>query len=288
MELTDLKVFLAIMESGSISRAAETLGYVQSNVTMRVHKLESELGIQLFNRYPKGVTPTKKGQIFSKYASDILFLAEEAIQAVREPDYPCGSLVIGVVETVSSTSQFMRALSEFQNKYPEVALSLVTGTSPQNYEKVLNRQLDGAFITGEFDLSALQVVYEILDEVVLLTDYDRKDLSEPPSIANKAWVVFPQGCPFRAASEDWLRSEGAPPANIIEISTLETMLNCVRAGLGYTLLPESTVNQEDERLCTYPVPERYRHATTRLVYRKGQFESKAFAAFADCIKAADI
>src|SRR5690554_2679683 len=88
MELTDLKVVMVIIEEGSISRAAQRLDYVQSNVTARVRKLETELGIQLFNRHPKGVTPTEKGLAFSKYALDIIRMSEEAVMAVREPDYP--------------------------------------------------------------------------------------------------------------------------------------------------------------------------------------------------------
>ncbi len=61
MELSDLKVFQAIAEEGSISRAAEKLDYVQSNVTMRLRRLEEELGVLLFYRKPKGVQLTEKG-----------------------------------------------------------------------------------------------------------------------------------------------------------------------------------------------------------------------------------
>ncbi|GGD84159.1 LysR family transcriptional regulator [Paenibacillus nasutitermitis] len=288
MDLTDLKVFLAIVEEGSLTRAAQKLDYVQSNVTTRVRKLEMELGAQLFHRNPKGVKPTERGLVFRNYAVDILHMVEEAIMAVKEPDYPCGPLVIGVVETIASSQPFIRALSDFQKTYPEVALSLITGTSPQNYEKVLNHQLDGAFCTGEFDLSSLHTAHEIREEVFLLTAADGTDTLASPDVANAAWVVFPKGCPFRAAIEDWLGSEGASPANIIEISTMETMLNCVRAGIGYALLTESAVTVADDRVRVHPVPERYRFATTRLVSRNERFHNKAFAAFANCIRAAVI
>ncbi|WP_258168297.1 LysR family transcriptional regulator [Paenibacillus sp. AR247] len=81
MELSDLKVFLAIAEERNISRAAERLGYVQSNVTARIRKLEEELGLPLFYRHPKGVTLTDKGVTFSEYAKNILNLSEEAVQS---------------------------------------------------------------------------------------------------------------------------------------------------------------------------------------------------------------
>jgi DNA-binding transcriptional LysR family regulator len=134
-------------------------------------------------------------------------------------------------------------------------------------------------------MSLLETEVEIRDKVVLLTAAERQDSSKIPSIANAAWVVFPKGCPFRTASEEWLRSEGTLNANLIEISTMEMMLNCVQAGLGFALVPESVISSADNRLCVYPVPKRYQYATTRLVRRKEQFRSKAFAAFAKCLKA---
>ena len=61
MDLTDLRTIAVIVEEGKVSGVAEKMGYVQSNVTARIRKLESELGVPLFDRHPKGVTPTEKG-----------------------------------------------------------------------------------------------------------------------------------------------------------------------------------------------------------------------------------
>ncbi|MBB3130585.1 DNA-binding transcriptional LysR family regulator [Paenibacillus rhizosphaerae] len=288
MELTDLKVFMAIVKEGSITRAAEKLGYVQSNLTTRVRKLESGLGVQLFLRTPKGVVPTEKGLVLYQYASDILMLAEEAAKAVKEPDHPCGPLSIGVVETIASTAPFIQALSEFQSQYPEVSLSLVTATSKENYEKVLDRRLDGAFLTGEFDLSLLQIAFEIQEEVVLLAPAGLGTEAFIDKTGNPAWVVFPKGCPLRAANEDWLHSKEEQSMNMIEVSTLETMVNCVRAGIGSAFLTRMAVAAitDEDGVSMYPVPERYQFVNTRLVSRKEQFQSQAFLAFAACVNKA--
>lgn len=284
MEFMDLKVIMTIIEEGSITRAAKKLDYVQSNVTTRIRKLEAELGTELFHRNPKGVTPTEKGLILGKYAADIMLKVEEAKMAVKEPDYPCGQLTIGVVETIASSSYFIRALSEFKKSYPEVELLLMTDTSPHNYEKVLNHQLDGAFCTGEFDLLPLHIAFEIQEKVILLKSAD----GASPDIANASWIVFPKGCPLRESLEDWLRREGASTTNIIEISTMETMMKCVLAGIGYALMTESSVTEGDSRIHAHLVPKRYRTAVTRLVTRKDRLHSKAFAAFAECVRAAKL
>lgn len=283
MELADLQVIRAIIMEGSISGAAKKLGYVQSNITARVRKLETELGTSLFQRHPKGVSPTEKGLLLNQYATDILQLAGEAVMAVKELDYPTGELKIGVVETVSSSQLFIQALSSFQQQYPAVTISLVTGTSLQNYERLVDHQLDGAFFTGELELSKLEVEMSIEDNVVLVTKNDQNQSLSFPTAPAATWVVFPKGCPFRAMIEEWVKLDRGEKANIIEVSTTETMLNCVRSGIGYTLLPQSALNK-DEDICTHSIPKKYQHATTRLVRRSGKYYNKALTAFSQCLQ----
>lgn len=279
MELTDLKIFLAVAEEGSVSAAARKLDYVQSNVTTRLRKLESELGTPLFHRQPRGVVLSEKGIVFRGYVRQIVQLADDAVNAVREGEEPDGVLAVGVVETVT-TADLLRVLADFQTRYPRVSLSLVTGTSPELSAKVLNHELDGAFVTGEIGSPLLVSEYEIRDVVGLVM----RSGEEAPDLSRATWVVFPQGCPFRALTEAWLESEGLRPAQVIETSTLETMLGCVRSGLGATLLPVSALPEGDE-LRVLPVPEAYRHKTTRLIRRRDRFVSKAFTAFAERLRA---
>ncbi|CAG7648565.1 LysR family transcriptional regulator [Paenibacillus allorhizosphaerae] len=279
MELTDLKVFVTVAEEGSVSRAAERLEYVQSNVTARIRKLESEIGVALFFRHPKGVTLTDKGIVFREYALSILNLSEESLRAVREKSYPSGPLSIGVVETVTC-GNFMNALSAFQNRYPDVTLSLITGASSELLSMVLANQLDGAFVTGGMASSKLVSEYEMRDELVLLTTNQEEAY---PDLSNTKWAVSPKGCPFRTVLEQWLHREGIAFDNMIEIGSLETLLSCVRAGLASTLLPTSVLTGDYQSLAAYPIPEKFRFTNTNLVRRKDRFYGKAFAAFAEMI-----
>ncbi|TDF94775.1 LysR family transcriptional regulator [Paenibacillus piri] len=280
MELTDLKVFVAIAEEGGISRAAERLDYVQSNVTARLRKLEEELGVSLFHRLPKGVALTEKGMVFREYAVQILHLSEEAAKAVQETDEPNGSLTIGVVETVTC-GHFMQILSDYQARYPHVTLTLVTGQSFELLEKLLNHQLDGAFLIGEIQSTKLIVEYQEKDELKWLGQ--QKEAATPDLSAVK-WAVSPKGCPFRNILEEWLRSEGITSIPVIEISSLETLLSCVRSGLASTLLPASVLTGGYEQLSAYSIPEKFRRTTTSLVRRQSRFSHKAFQAFADMVR----
>jgi DNA-binding transcriptional LysR family regulator len=97
------------------------------------------------------------------------------------------------------------------------------------------------------------------------------------------WAVHPKGCPYRKALEEWLASRGILFENIIEISSLETLLSCVKSGLAATLLPASVLTGEYQSLVAHPISKQYGMTTTSLVRRKDRFSSKAFAAFAEMI-----
>ncbi|MBJ9990566.1 LysR substrate-binding domain-containing protein [Paenibacillus sp. S28] len=151
---------------------------------------------------------------------------------------------------------------------------------------MVNRELDGAFCIGEYDLSHMQVGYELQEQVVLLTNVQAQEAPALTDLANAARLVFPVGCQIRAVNEDWLLSEGVTLLNKIEVNTIHTMLNCVRDGIGYAMVTHSVVAPDDDRIRVHPVPELYRFVTTRLIARKEPFRNKTFAAFAVYVRAA--
>ena len=98
MDFVALEIFCAVAAEGSVTRAAERLQRVQSNVTTRVRQLEDELGSALFLRENKRMALTPEGQIFLGYAQRLLALAEEARQALQ-PSQPQGRLRLGAMES---------------------------------------------------------------------------------------------------------------------------------------------------------------------------------------------
>lgn len=279
MELSDLKLFQAIAEEGSISGAAERLDYVQSNVTARLRRLEDELGVLLFHRRPKGVQLTEKGALFRKYVDSILQMADESIQMLQDHGNPSGSLKIGVVETVTC-GNFINLIATYQSRYEQVSLRLETGHSLELMEKVKNVELDAAFVTGELSNTNFVTDYFVTDEIVLLSGRS-VDVS---ALAEHKWAISPRGCPFRMKLEQWLKEEGVALKNFMEISSLETILSSVRAGLTSTILPKSVLKGPYADLQVYPIPESYRFMETGLIRRRENYMSRAYKAFADLVK----
>ena len=87
MELRVLTTFLKVAQLQSFSKAAESLGYSQSAITVQVQQLENELGVRLFDRIGKNVTITHYGQEFIPYARDVITAATKAVTfAVEDRD----------------------------------------------------------------------------------------------------------------------------------------------------------------------------------------------------------
>ena len=152
MELRNVKTFLAVAELGSFSRAAEKLGYSQSNISFQIRQLEEELGVALFERGGRSITITAPGRDFLFYANEMAALSRQAAAAVscrNSFEQIAGSLRIGSVESLA-TSLLPELLADFRLSYPGVRLSVQTGSSRAGLaERVRNNELDLFFDLNE-------------------------------------------------------------------------------------------------------------------------------------------
>jgi DNA-binding transcriptional LysR family regulator len=102
VDASDLKLFLTVARTGSISRAAQELNTVQSNVTARLKALEERLETVLLKRSHRDVTLTAADQRLLPYAERVGHLLDDAKRAVRDDGEPAGPLVIGSLETTAA------------------------------------------------------------------------------------------------------------------------------------------------------------------------------------------
>lgn len=121
-----LITFLTVLEAGSISRAAERLGYVQSTVTSQIQQLEQSCGRRLFHRRPRGVIPTEAGETLAVYVREFLHLGQLLEEALGSFDEPRGVVRVRALESfcVTRLSDF---LHDFFTEFPGITLHLETG-----------------------------------------------------------------------------------------------------------------------------------------------------------------
>ena len=277
MDLNGLRIFLAVAEQGSVSRAAQALNYVQSNITARLRKLEEDLGSDLFYRKSRGMGLTPAGENLLGYARKMLLLAEEARNIVASPDILLGKLAVGSMETTAAI-RLPPFLAEFHGRYPEVEMTLRTGTTGELRQLVLDYKLEGAFVGGAFDHPDIVQEEIFREEMVLVTKKGYAGLSDPRV---KALIGFRQGCSYQKQLDDWLAELGRPPLKVMQFGSLEAILGCVAAGMGVTFMPKAVMEHEryGKDLSILPVPEHFATIPTMFVRRKDMAPSANLRAF---------
>ncbi|USG67155.1 LysR substrate-binding domain-containing protein [Brevibacillus ruminantium] len=281
MEISDLRIFQAVAECGSVSKAAKTLSYVQSNVTARIQQLELKLDTELFYRHRKGMTLTADGKKLLAYSQKILAMMEEVECAFQNDEDPSGPLLVGSVETVSCLPSI---LSLYHKKYPRVDLSLMSGVTEHLIQDVLQYELDGAFVSGP--VQHPEIVQELLieEELVLIA----KAEGGPQTLeecSSRPLLVFRSGCGYRARLVQWLKSRGVEPTKIMELGTLETILAMVASGLGVTLVPRATISrlEHEGSIRLFSIPADYATVSTVFIYRRDSHTTGAMKRFLETL-----
>ena len=281
VDSTDLAFFSAVASAGAIGRAALTLNTVQSNVTQHIHALELKLGAPLFHRSKKGVTLTSVGERLLPYADQIATLLREAERVASDQTTPQGVLRIGSLETTAAL-RLPAIVSAYAGGYPQVDLRVETGATGTLIAEVLERRLDGAFVSGPVHHDDLVATAMMEEELVVAT---ATQVAELGALGVGAKIlVFRAGCSYRQRTEEFLARLGLVGLRRMEMGTLDGIIGCVSAGIGFALLPravlEAAAATGQVRLHELPLDARW--STTLFVRRRDAYVSAALSRFVEC------
>lgn len=284
MDIRHLQAFLRVAQVLSFTRAATDLNYAQSTVTAQVQKLESLLGVSLFERSGGRVRLTTAGERFLPYADRILDLVAEARRAVTEGDEPSGTLVVGTVESI--TSYRLPPLFELvHHRYPRLRLSLRPSVGSDACLSLRNRVFDVAFLLeAETEHAGLTSVVLREEELVLVAIPEHRLTSAGAidlDMLRQVEVVAPEaGCAYRDLFEQELNRDQAEPVPLLEFGTIEAIKRSALSGLGVTLLPRITVVEElaEGRLATLPWDPPFR-VFTQLAWHQEKWLSRELSLF---------
>jgi len=283
MELRHLRMFCAVAEYGSFTAAAEKIHNVQSNVTMRIKELEAELNQQLFIRQKNGVILTSAGQIFLGYAQRILQLTDESRNALLDNASPRGVLRLGSMETTAAI-RLPKVLAKYHEKYPQVQLSLMTGTTNELIKAVESHRLDGAFVGGFHQSASLHQEDIFREELVLVSGVEFDSLPALiGQLSRQTVLVFRTGCFYRSTLEHWFYQTGVIPGQVMELGTLDGIMSCIAAGMGITLLPRSVAESHGERYAVqcHELPPEFANVKTVFIRNKDTVVTPALTALLD-------
>lgn len=226
-----LRTFVAIVDTGSFTQAAERLHSTQSTISQQLARLEQAVGLPLIDRAARPVYATAPGERLLGYARRILALQQEA-EALLSDRAGTTAIRIGLPEDIV-TLPMSEVFARFAEQYREVRLDVTTG---------LSRDLDRRFRAGEFDIIAVKEAAASSDnrasfpEAIGWFEGARRILpwAEPIPL-----VTFPPGGLYREAMFERVERERRSWYVAFTATSLGSVLTAVEAGLGLSLLPKS-------------------------------------------------
>ncbi|WP_338231833.1 LysR family transcriptional regulator [Companilactobacillus muriivasis] len=280
MNIDTFKMIIAIVQTGSISGAAQQLGYAQSNISARVHQLETDLRTTIFYRTNRGVILTDAGKEFYNRASSIVDMTEDTINQMKHPTKVEGNLRIGTLQSASSTF-LPTILTKYYRKFPKVRLAIKTGNPANNVQKVLDYEIDGAVVGENVDMTDLISIPLANEDLCLISASP-----EPPDLKTASFLVFTPGCVYRKTTEDWLHSQNISLHHPIEFNYLDAIMASVCAGLGISIVPKKIAQSYVDRNLLYmtELPEEFSTVQLDFIYRKDHFVNRPFEEFIKMLK----
>jgi DNA-binding transcriptional LysR family regulator len=259
MDLARLRVFQAVADEGSFSRAARTLFLSQPAVTQHIRALEAELGVPLFDRLGRRTTLTPAGESLAQHVPQILGMVRAAEAAAREAGGEASrTLRLGVSETLA-TYVLPPLLRDLQRRRPDTELRLTVGDSAELLVALLNNDVELAFWLREAahpQLEQSELASEPLVWLLPPDDPRGHVASLPPNaFPGRRLILRGTNSAARRVIQALLEREGAFPTDVLEMDNLEAIKRSVEVGFGVSIAPRSAVQRELDAgtLCVVPL-----------------------------------
>ena len=240
------RIFYAVAQCRSFTRAAEVLKNNQPNITRCMKNLEQELGCKLFHRSNRGITLTPEGQrLYRRVAA-----AVEEIQLGEEEIRQDGSLESGTLSISASEAALhmvlLDKLSAFRVQYPGVHLRITNETTPQSIERLRNGESDFAVITAPqiTDRNLQQTELLRFREVPVCGPAYSEVAARRCTLADLArypLVCIGQDTSTYAFYQSFFTSNGVTFRVDVEAATMDQILPMIEHGLGVGFYPEQLV-----------------------------------------------
>ncbi len=246
MEFRQLKYFVRIVEVGSVSRASQSLHVAQPALSAQINRLEEELGVKLLTRSVRGVTPTEVGTAVFRQAQLILKQIEATRLVASQADTgPAGPVAIGLPWTVASVLG-LALLKEVSANLKSVRLEITEGPSSVLAQMLAQGKLDVAVTfdnTTDGGLSMQPVVSEPLLLVGARGSLAGRIGNTLAEAAQLPLLLLSRPNGIREEIERVWATQGIKPLLLAEINAPGLLIDAVRDGLGYSVLPSCAIEK---------------------------------------------
>ena len=250
MDLAALETFLAVVNSGSFSRAAETLHRTQPAVSIAVRKLEEDLGQPLVVRGSRELKLTDAGRLLVESAERMLNLREQLRRSIDDlGQMRRGQLSLGVNE--SSIHAVLPALARYRRRYPDIPIAVHRTFSRDVPREVLNYRLDLGVISFLPQEPNLEAVEFARDDLALVVHpghrFARSRRVEITDLGEETFVAPIVESPYRRQVIQLFARHRTPLHRTVELPTIDSIKRFVQMEMGVAIVPRMCVGLEIER-----------------------------------------
>ena len=241
MELHQLKYFIAVVETGSFSKAAKRCFVAQPSLSQQIIKLEKEIGQKLFDRLGKNVVLTEAGSTLLPSAKKIINESNEIKYRISdETTHSKGTLSVGIIPTIAPYVLPI-CLSKFKKKNPDAEIKISENLTDRLIEQLIKFNIDIAIMSLPINnkLISNKVLFE--DPLVLSAPVNHKfskqksvklkDLEDVPFIA-----LDEEHC-FGEQVKNFCYEKSIEPDIVCKTWNLSTIINCVSSEVGVSIIP---------------------------------------------------
>ncbi|HSE40723.1 MAG TPA: LysR family transcriptional regulator, partial [Acidobacteriota bacterium] len=207
MEFDDVRAFVSVANTGTVSDAARDLNITQSAVTRRLQRLESSLGVTLLDRRTRPISLTESGQAALERCRRLLDDIREVRAATANGNIPAGEIRIGVAHALTEIT-LTEPVTHVHRKFSRITLRLSTGWSRNLLELVRTRVLDAAVILlpeGEVISPDLEGKNMGGERLIVVASRKFRRVRNIRDLSDVQWILNPEGCAARASLRSELR-----------------------------------------------------------------------------------
>ena len=277
LDTDQLRSFLAIVDTGSFTRAALRVNKTQSAVSMHMRRLEEQLGRALFVKNGRGVRLSQDGGTLVDFARQMLMLEAGALAAVSDKAL-AGRVVLGLPDDYAEWL-LPEIVKQFSRMHPLAELSIICDTSDSLVERVANREIDLAVVTSTL---AGNAPFELVLEQPLVWVASRQ--CSPHERRPLPLALDGPGCGWRQLATGALEAAGISYRMLVVSRSRAAVAPVVEAGLAITVLPLGSVGENFRVLDeTDGLPQLARPTSIGIV-RGPSVESREVKALAEVIR----
>ncbi len=280
-----LKTFITVAQTGSFRVAAEKNNITQPAVTQHIRILERTLHCVLFERTSRKIILTADGQIFMSYAQQILELYEESRNKILENKNQCtGTIHIYSVYTMG-LYQLKPIMQKLLSKNPGININLEYAHRDAIYEAIKLGKADFGLVAYPKPMPGCTSKVFTQEELILVQSHKhrifKKKTIEKKDLEGKNFVGFDASTTTGEDIQHYFASQNIRLNIIKEYQNIETIKNSIDIGLGFSILPKSTVLQEikNKTFDVITVKDFYNNTATTEIYTNKKTFSKSARLF---------